>query len=55
MFNDVKTAEPIFLQIYKDKSTDFKPFYGTFAEGLSFEHLENLTWVMEPISFIEAK
>jgi len=55
MFNDVKTAEPIFLQIYKDKSTDFKPFYGTFAEGLSFEHLENLTWVMEPISFVEAK
>ncbi len=55
MFEDVKTVDPIFLQIYKDKSTDFKPFYGTFAEGLSFEHLENLTWVMEPISFIEAK
>ena len=55
MFNDVKTAVPIFLQMYKDKSTDFKPFYGTFAEGLSFEHIENLTWVMEPISFVEAK
>ena len=55
MFNDVKTAEPIFLQIYKDKSTDFKPFYGTFAEGFSFEHIENLTWIVEPISFVEAK
>ena len=55
MFNDIKTADPLFLQIYPDESTDFKPFYGTFAESPSFEHIEKLTWVMEPLSFIEAK
>ncbi len=55
MFDDVKTVDPIFLQIYKDKSTDFMPFYGTFNESPSFEHIEKLTWVMEPLSFVEAK
>ena len=55
MFDDVKTAVPLFLQIYPDESTDFMPFYGTFADSPSFEHIEKLTWVLEPLSFVEAK
>lgn len=55
MFNDVKTAESIFLLMYSGETTDFEPLYCNFAETPTFEHLEDLKWSMNAISFEEAR
>lgn len=55
MYKDVKIVEPIFLDLYKDKSTDIKPLYCNFIDTPIFNHIENLEWETAMLSFEEAK